>query len=83
MDYLWNIYGLFMEYLWNIYGISMEYLWCNDLVSGLNPSEQYEFASGDYDFSQLDGKNKIHVPNHQPGIFIQMVMAMAIFQWVK
>jgi len=30
------------------------------------PSEKYEFVSWD-DYSQYDGKNKIHVPNHQPG----------------
>ena len=28
MEYLWNIYGIFVEYLWNIYG----YLW--DIPSG-------------------------------------------------
>jgi hypothetical protein len=24
MEYIWNIYGIYMEYIWNIY---MEYIW--------------------------------------------------------
>ena len=27
MEYIWNIYGIYMEYIWNIYGIYMEYIW--------------------------------------------------------
>jgi len=38
------------------------------------PSEKYDFVSWDYDFFPIYGKiknvpNKIHVPNHQPGIY--------------
>jgi hypothetical protein len=37
------------------------------LIGGFNPSEKYESQLGWW-HSQYDGKNKIHVPNHQPGI---------------
>ena len=33
------------------------------------PSEKYEFVSWD-DYSQYMESPKIHVPNHQPGMFI-------------
>ena len=36
------------------------------LVGGFNPSEKYDFVSWD-DYSQYM-ENKIHVPNHQPGV---------------
>jgi hypothetical protein len=35
------------------------------LVGDFNHLEKYEFVSWDH-YSQLNGKNKIHVPNHQP-----------------
>jgi hypothetical protein len=33
-------------------------------------SEKYEFVSWD-DYSQYMGKNKTHVPNHQPGQLVR------------
>ena len=35
----------------------------------LQPSEKYEFVSWDDDIPNI-WKNKIHVPNHQPDIYI-------------
>jgi len=38
------------------------------------PSEKYELVSWDY-YSQLNGKNKSHVPNHQPVmVYIDVLM---------
>jgi hypothetical protein len=31
-----------------------------------NPYEKYDIVSWDDYYSQYDGKNRIHVPNHQP-----------------
>ena len=36
------------------------------LVGGFSPSEKYEFVNWDDDIPQYDGKNKSHIPNHQP-----------------
>ena len=60
MGNLWIIYGLSMDYLWIIYGLSMD----NDLVSGFNPSEKYEFVSWDY-YSQYLEKSKMFQTTNQ------------------
>ena len=38
-------------------------------VGGLNPSEKYDFVNWDDEIPNI-WNNKIHVPNHQPDIFL-------------
>ena len=41
------------------------------------PSEKYEFVSWDDDIPNI-WKNKIHVPNHQPDIYIYIMQNMEV-----
>ena len=54
------------------------------LVGGLKPSEKYEFVNW-YDYSQLNGKNKIHIPNHPPviTIFIGLNFPFQVMEWLS
>ena len=81
------MYGIF-TYIWvffwaNVgnYSSTMEHmghgLTRKYLVGGFNPSEKYEFVSWDDEIPNK-WKNTIHVPNHQPDIYIYIYIISMI-----